>query len=39
MAGLRFGSPVGVLLPWSVIAVAPPLAPEHPTYTRDEGVN
>ena len=24
MAGLRIGSSVGVLLPWGVIAVAPP---------------
>jgi len=39
VAGLRFGSPVGVLLPWGVIAVASPLAPGHPTSTSDEGVN
>ena len=39
MAVLQFGIPVGVLLHWSVIAVAPPLAPGHPTSTSDEGVN
>ena len=39
MAGFWFGIPVGVLLPWGVIAVAPPLVPGHPTSTSDAGVN